>query len=150
MPARTGKAVLEVLTRVVDRWGRPNRVLTDRGAQFTHWRGRTAFQRYVEDELKSEHILARAKQPQTIGKEERFHQSLKTEGLDPAGYGATRSLQQARRLPRSGPAEAGMLSRRLPCTEGSSLIEENSIHSAGPGDDEAGGCDGERPTDTRD
>ncbi len=92
---QTGKAVLDVLKQVVERWGRPNRVLTDRGTQFAHWRGRTAFQRYVENELKSEHILARAKHPQTIGKVERFHQSLKTEGLDPDGYADTKSLQQA-------------------------------------------------------
>ncbi|MCE7875166.1 transposase [bacterium CPR1] len=92
---QTGKAVLEVLKQVVERWGRPNRVLTDRGTQFAHWRGRTAFQKFVEDELKAEHILARAKHPQTIGKVERFHLSLRMEGLDPAGYADVPALQQA-------------------------------------------------------
>lgn len=92
---QTGKAVLEVFRKTVERWGRPNRVLTDRGTQFAHWRGRTAFQKYVEDELKAEHILARARHPQTLGKVERFHLSLQSEGLDPAGYPDVPGLQQA-------------------------------------------------------
>lgn len=95
LEVQTGKAVLEVFRRVVTQWGRPNRVLTDRGTQFVHWRGRTAFNRYVEDELKAEHVVAAAKHPQTLGKVERFHRSLEEEGLDPKGYAGVRALQEA-------------------------------------------------------
>lgn len=92
---QTGKNVLEAFREVVARWGRPNRVLTDRGTQFVHWRGRTRFQDYVEKELKAEHILAAAKHPQTLGKLERFHRSLEDEGLDPEGYTGVEELQGA-------------------------------------------------------
>jgi len=92
---QTGKAVLKAFRDIVDRWGRPNRVLTDRGTQFVHWKGRTAFQKYVEGELKSEHILAATKHPQTLGKLERFHSSLRQEGLDPKGYADVEALQKA-------------------------------------------------------
>jgi transposase InsO family protein len=90
---QTGQNVLWALQRVVAEWGRPARVLTDRGTQFAHWRGRTAFRRYVEDELKAEHVLAAAKHPQTLGKLERFHRTLREEGLDPKGYPSLEQLQ---------------------------------------------------------
>lgn len=92
---QTGKTVLDAFKEVVKKWGRPNRVLTDRGTQFVHWHGTTAFQKYVQNELKSEHILAAARHPQTVGKLERFHRSLKKEGLDPKGYADVKSLQEA-------------------------------------------------------
>jgi transposase InsO family protein len=92
---QTGKAVLKAFRDIVEQWGQPTRVLTDRGTQFVHWRGRTAFQKYVEGELKAEHILAAARHPQTVGKLERFHSSLRQEGLDPKGYPDLKSLQDA-------------------------------------------------------
>lgn len=92
---QTGKTVLAAFREVVAQWGAPTRVLTDRGTQFVHWHGRTAFQKYVQDELKAEHILAAARHPQTVGKLERFHSSLKQEGLDPKGYADQKSLQEA-------------------------------------------------------
>lgn len=92
---QTGKNVLEAFREVVSRWGQPNRVLTDRGTQFVHWRGRTKFQDYVEKELKAQHVLAAAKHPQTLGKLERFHRSLQDEGLDPEGYAGVEDLQAA-------------------------------------------------------
>ena len=58
---QTGEAVLKAFRAVVQRWGKPARVLTDRGTQFVHRRGRTRFQKFVEDELKVKHILAPAK-----------------------------------------------------------------------------------------
>jgi transposase InsO family protein len=92
---QTGEAVLRAFRAIVARWGRPNRVLTDRGTQFVHWRGKTAFQKYVQNELKAEHIRAAAKHPQTLGKLERFHSSLRQEGLDPKGYADVNALQGA-------------------------------------------------------
>jgi len=92
---QTGETVLKAFRDIVEHWGRPNRVLTDRGTQFVHWRGKTAFQKYVENELKAKHIRAAAKHPQTLGKLERYHSSLRQEGLDPKGYPDVKSLQEA-------------------------------------------------------
>jgi hypothetical protein len=46
---QTAEAVLHAFRGVIDKWRPPARVLTDRGAQFYSWKGRTAFQDYVED-----------------------------------------------------------------------------------------------------
>ena len=95
LEVQTGETVLKAFRDIVEHWGRPNRVLTDRGTQFVHWRGKTAFQKYVENELKAEHIRAAAKHPQTLGKLERYHSSMRQEGLDPKGYPDVKSLQEA-------------------------------------------------------
>lgn len=91
---QTGENVLGVLRRVVSRWGVPQAILTDRGTQFVHWRGRTAFQKYVEDVLKARHILAATQHPQTIGKIERLHATVRKEKLRQTGsYPSLESLQ---------------------------------------------------------
>ena len=56
---------------------------------------RLPFKKYLENELKAEHIRAAAKHPQTLGKLERYHSSMRQEGLDPKGYADVKSLQQA-------------------------------------------------------
>lgn len=81
LEVQTGQAVLAVFRNAVERWGTPQAVLTDRGTQFVHWRGRTRFQDYVEKELDARHILAATQHPQTIGKVERFHATLRKEKL---------------------------------------------------------------------
>lgn len=90
---QTGRVVLEAFRQVINQWGTPNRVLTDRGTQFIHWRGRTEFQEYVENELGAEHILARPQHPQTLGKIERFHATLRKEALKSSAYPSREALQ---------------------------------------------------------
>lgn len=90
---QTGRVVLEAFRRVINQWGTPSRVLTDRGTQFIHWRGRTEFQEYVENELGAEHILARTQHPQTLGKIERFHATLRKEALKRPAYPSREALQ---------------------------------------------------------
>jgi len=88
VPVLTEQTAVEVLgafRRVIEGWRPPGRVLTDRGSQFVSWRGRTAFQDYVEDELWATHIVAATQHPQTLGKVERFHGTLRKEALQQAG-----------------------------------------------------------------
>lgn len=90
---QTAETVLEAFRTVVA--GRhPARVLTDRGPQFYAWRGRTAFQAYIEDELWALHILAAPQHPETIGKVERFHGTLRKEALtEKEGYSSRDQVQ---------------------------------------------------------
>lgn len=90
---QTAEAALEAFRGTID-GRRPARVLTDRGPQFYAWRGRTAFQAYVEDELWALHILAAPQHPQTLGKVERFHGTLRTEALaEKDGYASRDEVQ---------------------------------------------------------
>lgn len=90
---QTARVVLEAFRSVIHVWGAPSRVLTDRGTQFVHWRGRTEFQEYVERGLGAEHILARPQHPQTLGKLERFHATLRKEALRLPAYPSREALQ---------------------------------------------------------
>ena len=75
----TGPDVIDTFTRAVNRWGTPASVLTDNGAIFTatcRRGGRTALQ-VLLGELGIAYINSRPYHPQTCGKVERFHQTLK-------------------------------------------------------------------------
>jgi len=92
----TAEAVIAELATVVERWGRPGRVLTDRGPQFWSWKGRSRFTAYVEDEVGAKHVKAAARHPQTIGKAERFHRTLRKEAdLPEGGFEAAEEAQRA-------------------------------------------------------
>jgi transposase InsO family protein len=75
----SARDVLRVFTRAAERWGSPASVLTDNGCVYTAWhRGGTNI---VESELLARGIVhhhSRPYHPQTCGKVERFHQTLKT------------------------------------------------------------------------
>jgi transposase InsO family protein len=75
----TGPDVIDTITTAITRWGTPASVLTDNGAIFTatpRRGGRTALQ-VLLGELGVAYINSRPYHPQTCGKVERFHQTLK-------------------------------------------------------------------------
>lgn len=81
-PEATSDHSVEVLERVIAKWGKPASILTDRGAQFyaveadDRLRGLTAFEKYlIEKDIR--HILSRVNHPQTNGKVERFFGTVK-------------------------------------------------------------------------
>lgn len=78
MKIATARDVLRVFSRAAERWGHPASVLTDNGCVYTAWhRGGT---NVVESELLALGIVhhhSRPYHPQTCGKVERFHQTLK-------------------------------------------------------------------------
>lgn len=91
----TGEVVLSAFRGAIEGWRPPARVLTDRGPQFVSWRGRTDFQDYVEDELWATHVVAGRQHPQTLGKVERFHGTLRKEALVEAeGYASREEVQR--------------------------------------------------------
>lgn len=78
LPTTTAPDVVAAFRKAADRWGYPASVLTDNGCVYTAWHrgGRSA----MESELLGLGIIykhSRPNHPQTCGKVERFHQTLK-------------------------------------------------------------------------
>jgi transposase InsO family protein/transposase len=77
-----GISMIEVLHRAIERYGKPSKLLTDQGSSFYSWsREQTLFSRYLDD-MKIEHIVADPHSPQTLGKVERFNQTIQRELLN--------------------------------------------------------------------
>lgn len=78
----TANVVIPVFTEVFQEYGLPDSILSDNGAQFAGFRkGYTQFERWLMD-LDILPIHGRIKHPQTQGKIERFHRTMKQELLN--------------------------------------------------------------------
>jgi putative transposase len=85
--SQTADQVIEVYRRAVGEYGVPKEVLTDRGRQYTNWRGTTRFERELgKDRVK--HIKSQAHHPMTLGKIERFWKTGYEEFLVRAQFGS--------------------------------------------------------------
>jgi transposase InsO family protein len=90
--SQTADQVLEVYRRAIGEYGVPKEMLTDRGRQYTNWRGTTRFEReLLKDRVK--HIKSQAHHPMTLGKIERFWKTIYEEFLVRAQFG---SFEEAR------------------------------------------------------
>jgi len=86
--------LIEVLHNACSRYGKPEKLLTDEGRGFYSWSmERTRFQEYL-DEVGIEHIVSDPHSPQTLGKVEKFHQSIKNELISKVRF---RSFEEASR-----------------------------------------------------
>jgi transposase InsO family protein len=84
---QTADQVLEVYRRAIGEYGVPKEMLTDRGRQYTNWRGSTRFERELtKDRIK--HIRSQAHHPMTLGKIERFWKTVYEEFLVRAQFGS--------------------------------------------------------------
>jgi transposase InsO family protein len=78
MPVATAPAVLEVFQQAGERWGLPAALLTDNGCVYTTWhRGGPNVMQTELLSLGIDYRHSRPYHPQTCGKVERFHQTLK-------------------------------------------------------------------------
>jgi transposase InsO family protein len=77
---QTADQVLEVYRRAIGEYGVPKEMLTDRGRQYTNWRGTTRFEREIGKE-RVKHIKSQAHHPMTLGKIERFWKTIYEEFL---------------------------------------------------------------------
>ena len=75
--------VLEVLKGAIGQWGVPREILSDNGRQFVAWRGETRFQRVLKQQGIG-HVRSAPHHPQTLGKIERFWQTIWREFLSEA------------------------------------------------------------------
>ncbi len=89
---QTADQVLEVYRRAIGEYGVPKEMLTDRGRQYTTWRGTTRFEREIgKDRIR--HIKSQPHHPMTLGKIERFWKTIYEEFLVRAQFG---SFEEAR------------------------------------------------------
>src|SRR5512139_2114285 len=78
--SQTADQVLEVYRRAVGEYGVPKEGLTDRGRQYTSWRGSTRFERELRKD-RVRHIKSQVHHPMTLGKIERFWKTIYEEFL---------------------------------------------------------------------
>jgi transposase InsO family protein len=91
--SQTADQVIEVYRRAVGEYGVPKEVLTDRGRQYTNWRGTTRFERELgKDRVK--HIKSQAHHPMTLGKIERFWKTIYGEFLVRSQCGSFEEAQE--------------------------------------------------------
>ena len=88
----SGALAREALEHGIVNYGPPEEVLTDNGPQYHSWRGKSAFRRLL-DKRGIRQIVARPRHPQTLGKTERFWQTLWKECLE---SGIAVSVEDAR------------------------------------------------------
>jgi transposase InsO family protein len=88
----SGALVKEAFEAGVANYGLPEEVLTDQGPQYYSWRGKSAFTKLLE-RRGVKHLVARARQPTTLGKIERYWGTLWRELVEEAIF---RGLEDAR------------------------------------------------------
>ncbi|MCP5120592.1 MAG: transposase, partial [bacterium] len=79
------EAVLEVLKGALGQWGAPREILSDNGRQFVAWRGKTRFQKVLRQQGIG-HVRSAPHHPMTLGKIERFWQTIWREFLSEAVF----------------------------------------------------------------
>lgn len=88
----SGANVRETFEAGIANFGAPEEILTDQGAQYHTWRGKSAFKKLCE-RRGIKQVVARAQHPQTLGKIERFWGTLHRELVQGAIF---RDLDDAR------------------------------------------------------
>lgn len=78
--SQSAENVMEVFRRACADYGPPKEMLTDNGRQYAAWRGKTRFQQALA-KAGIHHIRATPHHPMTLGKIERFWQTLKDDFL---------------------------------------------------------------------
>jgi len=78
--------VLELYRRSAADYGPPKEMLTDNGRQYAAWRGKTRFQTELQ-KSGIHHIRSTPHHPMTLGKIERFWQTVKGEFLERTAFG---------------------------------------------------------------
>ena len=90
--SQSAPLVLEVLRAALTNFGQPEEILTDNGAQYVTWRGKSQFTRELE-KRGIRQIVAKPRRPQTLGKIERFWGTLWRECVETSVF---RDLDDAR------------------------------------------------------
>ena len=85
---------ISTFRKAVNRHGKPDSLLTDRGMQFHSWRTLSRFEKVLES-LGVEHILARPHHPQTLGKVEALNKRVQNEFLSKNHFPSQSRLEES-------------------------------------------------------
>ena len=91
----TTDVAISLVVGVIERFGKPKRILTDHGCQFTCSKADGGISRFdiFCEEMGIEHVMGRVKHPQTQGKVERVHRTAKEEA---PSFGSLQDVVTAR------------------------------------------------------
>src|SRR5882672_11456395 len=93
----TAEAVIETYRVAVGEYSPPKEMLTDRGRQYTSWRGKSRFAAELTKDRVA-HLVSRPQHPMTLGKVERFWATLWQEFLVRAQFDSFESARERLRL----------------------------------------------------
>lgn len=93
----TAEAVIETYRRAVAEYQPPKEMLTDRGRQYTNWRGKSRFDCELQKDRVA-HLVSRPQHPMTLGKVERFWSSLWQEFLVRAQFNSFEECEERLKL----------------------------------------------------
>jgi transposase InsO family protein len=93
----TAEAVIETYRVAVGEYSPPKEMLTDRGRQYTNWRGKSRFEVELQKDRVA-HIVSRPQHPMTLGKVERFWATMWQEFLVRAQFDSFESARERLRL----------------------------------------------------
>lgn len=88
--------VIELLQEVIDKYGKPDKILSDHGTEFysiAGGKGKSKFDKFCKANG-IEHIMGRVRHPQTQGKMERTHRTASEEILS---FGTLDTLENAKK-----------------------------------------------------
>ena len=95
--SQTAENVMEVYRRAVGEYGVPREMLTDNGRQFASWRGTSRFEQELKKD-KVHHIRSQPHHPMTLGKIERFWESIWGDFLCRAQFDSFESARERLRF----------------------------------------------------
>jgi len=93
----TAEAVIETYRVAVGEYSAPKEMLTDRGRQYTNWRGKSRFEVELGKDRVA-HLVSRPQHPMTLGKVERFWATMWQEFLVRAQFDSFESARDRLRL----------------------------------------------------
>ena len=93
----TAEAVIETYRVAVGEYHPPKEMLTDRGRQYTNWRGKSRFAVELTKDRVA-HLVSRPQHPMTLGKVERFWATMWQEFLVRAQFDSFESARERLRL----------------------------------------------------
>ena len=89
----SAELAISTVNKAIGRYGRPERILSDRGPQFHAWNGVSRFDEFLADFF-IDHSVTKANHAFTNGKIESFNRSIETELLDVEEFASLKEAEE--------------------------------------------------------